>query len=122
MGPVLGFLLSADDLPTVYVSGDNASIDVVRRIAERLGPIELAVLFVGGASIPARFDGAYLTLSNAGAVEAARVLDARAIVPVHFDGWAHFSESGEGLRAAFAAAGLEDLLAFPAPGETVRVS
>jgi hypothetical protein len=41
---------------------------------------------------------------------------------VHLHGWAHFSESGEGLRAAFAAAGLGDLLAFPAPGETVRVS
>jgi L-ascorbate metabolism protein UlaG (beta-lactamase superfamily) len=121
MGPVLGFVLSADDLPTVYVSGDNASVDVVRRIVERVGPIELAVLFVGGASIPARFDGAYLTLSNAGAVEAARVLDARAIVPVHFDGWAHFSESGEDLRAAFDAAALGDRLKLLAPGETVSV-
>jgi L-ascorbate metabolism protein UlaG (beta-lactamase superfamily) len=121
MGPVLGFVLSADDLPTVYVSGDNASVDVVRRIVERVGPIELAVLFVGGASIPARFDGAYLTLSNAGAVEAARVLDARAIVPVHFDGWAHFSERGEDLRAAFDAAGLGDRLRMIQPGETVKV-
>jgi L-ascorbate metabolism protein UlaG (beta-lactamase superfamily) len=121
MGPVLGFVLTADDLPTVYVSGDNASIDVVRRIVERFGPIELAVLFVGGASIPARFDGAYLTLSNAGAVEAARVLDARAVVPVHFDGWAHFSESGEDLRAAFAAAGLGDRLKLLEPGGSVTV-
>jgi L-ascorbate metabolism protein UlaG (beta-lactamase superfamily) len=120
MGPVLGFVLSADDLPTVYVSGDNASVDVVRGIAERFS-IELAVLFVGGASIPARFDGAFLTLSNAGAVEAARVLGARAIVPVHFDGWAHFSESGEDLRAAFDAAGLGDRLKLLEPGETVNV-
>jgi L-ascorbate metabolism protein UlaG (beta-lactamase superfamily) len=121
MGPVLGFVLGADDLTTVYVSGDNASVDVVRRIAERFAPIDVAVLFVGGASIPARFDGAFLTLSNAGAVEAARVLDARAIVPVHFDGWAHFSESGEDLRAAFDAAGLGDRLRMLAPGETVNV-
>jgi L-ascorbate metabolism protein UlaG (beta-lactamase superfamily) len=28
-GPVTGFLLHGDDLPTVYVSGDNASLDVV---------------------------------------------------------------------------------------------
>ena len=121
MGPVIGFVLTADDLPAVYVSGDNASVDVVRRIADRVGPIDLAVLFVGGASIPARFDGAYLTMSNAGAVEAAGVLGARAIVPVHFDGWAHFSESGDDLRAAFDAAGLADRLKLLAPGEAVSV-
>ena len=118
-GPVIGFVLEADDVPTLYVSGDNASVDVVRTIADRAGPIELAVLFVGGASIPARFDGAFLTLSNDRAVEAARILGARAIVPVHFDGWAHFSESGEGLRAAFDAAGLSDRLVMAEPGETV---
>jgi L-ascorbate metabolism protein UlaG (beta-lactamase superfamily) len=30
-GPVIGFVLRSDGLPTVYVSGDNASVDVVRR-------------------------------------------------------------------------------------------
>jgi L-ascorbate metabolism protein UlaG (beta-lactamase superfamily) len=57
-GPVIGFVLQASDAPTLYVSGDNASVDVVRSIAERLGPIELAVLFAGGVSLPQRFDGA----------------------------------------------------------------
>ena len=52
-GPVIGFVLAADDAPTLYVSGDNASVDVVRAIAERSGPIELAVLFCGGVSLPA---------------------------------------------------------------------
>jgi L-ascorbate metabolism protein UlaG (beta-lactamase superfamily) len=121
MGPVIGFVLRADDLPTVYISGDNASIDVVRAVAERLGPIAIAVLFVGGASIPARFDGAYLTLSNHLAVEAAKVLGAAAIIPVHFEGWAHFSSSGEGLRTAFGAAGFAERLAFAEPGQTVSV-
>jgi L-ascorbate metabolism protein UlaG (beta-lactamase superfamily) len=122
MGPVIGFVLTADDLPTVYISGDNASLDVVRAVTERLGPIAIAVLFVGGASIPARFDGAYLTLSNDLAVEAAKVLGAAAIIPVHFEGWAHFSSSGEGLRSAFAAAGLAQRLAFVEPGQTVSIS
>lgn len=122
MGPVIGFVLAADDLPSVYVSGDNASLDVVRAVANRLGPIAIAVLFVGGASLPTRFDGAYLTLSNDLAVEAAKVIGADAIIPVHFDGWAHFSNSGEDLRSAFAAAGLAERLAFAEPGQTVSVS
>lgn len=122
MGPVIGFVLATDDLPTVYVSGDNASLDVVRAVADRLGPIAIAVLFAGGASIPTRFDGAYLTLSNDLAVEAAQVLGADAIIPVHLDGWAHFTNTGQGLRDAFAAAGLAQRLLFAEPGQTVSVS
>jgi L-ascorbate metabolism protein UlaG (beta-lactamase superfamily) len=120
-GPVIGFVLTGEDLPTLYVSGDNASVDVVRTIADRLGPIGLAVLFAGGVSVPHRFDGAYLTLSADRAVEAARVLGARAIVPLHFDGWAHFTQGADDLRTAFDAAGLGELLVVPEPGDTVQV-
>jgi L-ascorbate metabolism protein UlaG (beta-lactamase superfamily) len=87
-GPVIGFVLTGDGVPSLYISGDNASVDVVRRIADRVGPIELAILFVGGVSVPHRFDGAYLTLSAQRAVEATRALGARAVVPVHFHGGA----------------------------------
>jgi L-ascorbate metabolism protein UlaG (beta-lactamase superfamily) len=38
-GPVIGFVLGGEGLETVYVSGDNASRDVVREIAQRAGPI-----------------------------------------------------------------------------------
>jgi L-ascorbate metabolism protein UlaG (beta-lactamase superfamily) len=120
-GPVIGFVLKGDDVPTLYVSGDNASVDVVRTIADRMGPIELAVLFTGGVSVPHRFDGAYLTLSTDRAVEAARLLGARAIVPVHFEGWAHFTQGADDLRAAFEAAGLGDRLVIPEAGDTVQV-
>ena len=120
-GPVIGFVLSAPDVPTLYVSGDNASVDVVRTIADRVGPIELAVLFAGGVSIPHRFDGAYLTLSADRAVEAARALGSRAIVPVHFEGWAHFTQGADDLRTAFASAGLGDRLVVPEAGDTVQV-
>jgi L-ascorbate metabolism protein UlaG (beta-lactamase superfamily) len=120
-GPVIGFVLTADDLPKLYVSGDNASVDVVRTIVDRLGPMELAVLFAGGVSVPHRFDGAYLTLSVDRAVEAARVLQARRIVPVHFNGWAHFTQGADDLRAGFDAAGLGDRLTIAEPGDTVHV-
>jgi L-ascorbate metabolism protein UlaG (beta-lactamase superfamily) len=120
-GPVIGFVLSADGAPTLYVSGDNASVDVVRTIAERLGPIELAVLFAGGVSIPHRFDGAYLTLSAERAAQAAGVLGARAVVPVHFEGWAHFTHGEAELRAAFEAAGLAERLVVPEAGKTVSI-
>jgi L-ascorbate metabolism protein UlaG (beta-lactamase superfamily) len=122
-GPVIGFVLQGDGLPTVYVSGDNASVDVVRAIAERHSPIDSAVLFCGGAEVPVIWgDGAYLTLTPDAAVEAARLLGDAPIVPVHQEGWAHFSFGPEDLRRAFAEAGLEGRLRSLAPGEQVELT
>jgi L-ascorbate metabolism protein UlaG (beta-lactamase superfamily) len=121
MGPVLGFVLEGPGVPTVYVSGDNASLDVVHTIVDRLGTIDAAVLFAGAARIAARFDGAPLTLTSAAAAEATRILEARVVVPVHFEGWAHFSEGADTLRDAFASAGLSDRLKLAEPGQTVAL-
>ena len=119
-GEVTGFVLSGDDLTTVYVSGDNASLDVVRAIAERLGGVDIAVLFAGGAQV-SYLPGTYITLCSSAAAEAARILGARHVVPVHFEGWAHFTQGGDSLRDAFEAAGLGDRLSLLKPGETVRL-
>ncbi|MFC8718579.1 MBL fold metallo-hydrolase [Kitasatospora sp. NPDC057198] len=108
-GEVIGFVLTGEGLPVVYVSGDNASLDVVQRIADRVGPVDTAVLFAGGART-GLFDNALLTLDSARAAEATRILGARRVVPVHYDSWAHFTEGREPLLAAFAAAGLADVL------------
>ncbi|MEA9985606.1 MBL fold metallo-hydrolase [Subtercola sp. RTI3] len=109
VGEVTGFLLAGDALPTVYISGDNASLDLVREIAHRAGPIDTAVLFAGAVRRPV-LDGALLTLDAADAAEAAQILDARRIVLAHVDGWAHFTEGTAATIAAFTAAGLTDRL------------
>src|SRR5437867_3127231 len=88
-GPVIGFVLRSADLPTIYVSGDNASVDVVRAIVAEHGPIATAVLFVGGAQVPAAWGDAYLTLTDETAVEAAVVLGEASIVPTDQDAAAH---------------------------------
>jgi hypothetical protein len=59
--------------PTVYVSGDNASLDVVRAVAARFPDIAVALLF-GGAARTALLGDANLTLDAAGLVAAARIL------------------------------------------------
>jgi L-ascorbate metabolism protein UlaG (beta-lactamase superfamily) len=103
------------------VSGDNASLDVVRAIAERAGRIDVAVLFAGAVQVAHRFDGAYLTLTSERAAEAAKILGARAIVPVHFEGWTHFTRGAQALRGAFAGNQLTDRLALAEPGAAVSV-
>jgi L-ascorbate metabolism protein UlaG (beta-lactamase superfamily) len=118
MGPVIGFILSGSESQTVYVSGDNASLDVVREIAERVGGVDVAVLFVGAVQVPHRFDSAYLTLSSDFAAEAAKILGAKAVFPVHFEGWRHFTQGEEELRASFAGCAIGDRLVLPGRGET----
>ncbi|MBT2365848.1 MBL fold metallo-hydrolase [Streptomyces sp. ISL-10] len=105
-GQVVGFVLTGDGLPTVYVSGDNASLDLVGQIAERFGPVDTALLFAGAPRFPVLFDGECLVLDSAQAAEAARILGARRVVPVHYDSWTHFTEGRNDLEAAFTTAGL----------------
>ncbi|MEV8569784.1 MBL fold metallo-hydrolase [Streptomyces sp. NPDC051322] len=118
VGEVTGFVLSGDDAPTVYVSGDNASLEVVRAIAQRFGPFDVALLFAGGARTPLVGD-AYLTLPSDRAAEAAALLGARQVVPLHFEHWGHFTQGADTLTEAFAKAGLADRLRLPKPGERI---
>lgn len=136
VGEVTGFVLSGQGLPTVYVSGDNASLRLVAEIAERVGSVgragradgvgsvgrvgradgvDLAILFAGGASTPL-VPGAYLTLTSVQAAEAAVLLRARQVIVVHTDSWRHFTESADDVRKAFADAGLADRLVGCEPG------
>ncbi|MGW7068830.1 MBL fold metallo-hydrolase [Streptomyces sp. NPDC054855] len=109
-GQVVGFVLTGEGLPTVYVSGDNASLDAVRDIAERFAPVDTALLFAGAPRFPMVFDGNPIVLDSAQAAEATQILGARHVVPVHHDSWAHFTEGRDELKAAFAAANLTDRL------------
>ncbi|MET7398716.1 MBL fold metallo-hydrolase [Dactylosporangium sp. NPDC005572] len=105
-GPVTGFVLAGAGLPTVYVSGDNASLDVVRQVAARFPAVDVAVLH-GGRARTALLGDANLTLDAAGLVEAAGLLGATTVVPVHVEGWAHFTETPADVEAAFAGTSFE---------------
>jgi L-ascorbate metabolism protein UlaG (beta-lactamase superfamily) len=103
---VVGFVLSGVGLPTVYVSGDNASIRAVAEVAQRIPPIEAVVLHAGAARVQGKFRERALSLDSVRAAAAAAILDAAVIVPAHYDGWAHFSEGRDDLVRAFDDAGL----------------
>ena len=120
-GTVAGFVLEAEGEPTVYVSGDNASVDRMREISERFPHIDVAVLFAGAANV-GRFGDSDLTLNARTALEAAEVLDGAVIVPVHTEGWFHFSETRDRLAGMFAHAGQDHRLRMLTPGERVAIA
>jgi len=116
IGEVTGFVLESPGEPTVYVSGDNASLALVEQIAGRFPEIDVAVLFAGAARV-SRID-ADLTLSSEDAAAAAALLGASTVLGVHTEDWKHFSHSRAQFEAAFEGTGL--LLDTPR-GDTVVV-
>jgi hypothetical protein len=55
-------------------------------------------------------------MTAADALQATHAFSRAPIVPVHFEGWTHFSESRQDIDRAFTAAGLESRLRWLDPG------
>ncbi|MGD0436332.1 MAG: MBL fold metallo-hydrolase [Bryobacteraceae bacterium] len=121
-GPVTGFLLQLVDAPdsAVYVSGDTVWYDSVNQIRQR-ARVDRAVLFMGAVRVP-EVGPAHLTMSAADGIQFARAFPDAAIIPLHFEGWRHFSESRPQIAAAFAEAGLENRLHWIELGRAIDLA
>ncbi|WP_394940382.1 MBL fold metallo-hydrolase [Psychromicrobium sp. YIM B11713] len=115
-GEVSGFVLEAQGWPTIYVSGDNASLELAAEISRRFPDTGLVIVFAGAART-ALFDGAPLTLGSAEVVRLAEIFPAASVVPVHTEGWQHFTEGPEKVRSSMSEAGLESRLILLQPGQ-----
>jgi len=120
-GPVVGFAIAFADAPrrAVYVSGDTVWYAGVADVAQRFD-VRVAFLFMGAARV-VEVGPAHLTMTAAEGVEAARAFSNATVIPVHFEGWKHFSEAQSEIVRSFSAAGLERRLCWPAPGKKTRV-
>jgi L-ascorbate metabolism protein UlaG (beta-lactamase superfamily) len=113
-GPVTGFALRRAGSPqaeTLYFSGDTVWFDGVAEVA-RWFHVTTAVLNMGAARVEAA-GPAPLTMTAQDGIELARAMPDATIVPLHFEDWAHFSESRKIIESAFQAAGLQERLRWP---------
>ncbi|HEX6519910.1 MAG TPA: hypothetical protein VF070_07820 [Streptosporangiaceae bacterium] len=94
---VIGFVLSAPDLPVIYISGDNASMRTITEIARRTPAIDAVVLHAGAARVQGKFQDRPLTMDSIRAAGAAAVLGAAVVIRAHYEGWAHFSDGRDDL-------------------------
>ena len=120
-GPVVGFVLGFADAPDakVYVSGDTVWFEGVCEVAARFS-VRVALINAGAARLTAAGDSP-LTFTASEAVSIARAMPRAVIVPLHFEGWEHFTESRADIDRAFRSAGLADRLCWPAPGVATAV-
>jgi L-ascorbate metabolism protein UlaG (beta-lactamase superfamily) len=107
---VTGFVLRGHGLPTIYVSGDNASIAPVIEIARRIGDIQIGVLHLGAARLASKNFGRPLTLTADRATDVAQLLGLSLVLPVHCEGWSLFSQGPDDVRKSFEDAGIRHLL------------
>jgi hypothetical protein len=107
-GPVTGFALRRAGDPqadTLFISGDTVWYEGVAEVARWLH-VTTAVLNMGAARAEAA-GPAPLTMTADDGIQLAGDMPDATIVPLHFEGWAHFSESRKQIEETFQAAGLQ---------------
>lgn len=121
-GPVIGFVLALAESPksAIYISGDTVLYEDVTEVGQRFS-VKIAILFMGAARVAAA-GPAHLTFTASEGVEAARTFADAVIIPLHYEGWEHFSESRKEIQDAFAAAGMEPRLRWMEPGRATDVT
>jgi L-ascorbate metabolism protein UlaG (beta-lactamase superfamily) len=123
-GDVIGFVLTfGDGTPAIYITGDTVWYDGVAEVARRFRP-GAVLLFAGSARTRGPFN---LTMNTNDAIETAHAFPDATIVPVHCDGWAHFTQDANDLAQSFKALGFASRLqvlerGVPTPIKTVHAA
>ena len=96
---MIGFLIGLDRPgDAIYVTGDTVWYDGVAEVAERYRP-RLVIMFTGSAKTRGAI---HLTMDSNDAIATAHAFPEAALVAIHNEGWAHFTESEDDLARAFA--------------------
>lgn len=110
-GDVTGFIVSANEMQ-VYITGDTVFYEGVKEVAARFKP-QYVFIFAGAAKPRGPFN---VTMGTNDAIDTAFAFPGAIIIPVHFEGWSHYTETGEMLRQSFEALGIADRLKILEPG------
>ncbi|TDO52699.1 L-ascorbate metabolism protein UlaG (beta-lactamase superfamily) [Kribbella sp. VKM Ac-2527] len=103
-GDVVGFALrwEGQEHGILWISGDTVLYDGLRQVGDRFD-VGTVLLHLGavqfGITGPLRY-----TMSGPDGVELCRQLRPRTVLPVHYEGWSHFTQGRDTIEQAFAAA------------------
>ncbi len=117
--PVMGSLLEWNDLKgalrfRLYISGDTLVHDDLQEIPRRFPDIDLALLHLGGT----RLFGVLLTMDAKQGIQALRIIQPRAVIPIHYNDYPVFRSPVEDFLQAVQSAGLKTQVHFLRHGDT----
>lgn len=110
-GDVTGFIVTIAGLQ-IYITGDTVFYDGIKEVAEKFKP-QYVFIFAGAAKPRGPFN---VTMGTNDAIDTAFAFPEATIIPVHFEGWSHYTETGEMLQQSFNALGIGEQLRILEPG------
>jgi L-ascorbate metabolism protein UlaG (beta-lactamase superfamily) len=119
--PVMGSLLEFGDSTgdvalRVYLTGDTLMFDGVHEIARRCPDVHLAVVHLGGTTLPG---GLVVTMDGSQGADLLEAVRPRQAVPVHFDDYTVMRSPLSDFTDEVARRGLSDLVRVVGRGESV---
>lgn len=108
VGETNGFLLewTGQQHGALYISGDTVWFNGLREISQRF-KVGMAILHIGGAHFPI-LGPLRFTLNAQEAVNVIHTLNPQTVIPIHYEGWKHFQETGADARQVFEASDVKD--------------
>ena len=92
VGDVIGFALrwEGQEHGVLWITGDTVLYDGLRAAAQRL-EVDTALMHLGCAGFAVTGPLRY-TMTAAEAIELCRLVRPRTVIPIHYEGWAHFKQ------------------------------
>jgi L-ascorbate metabolism protein UlaG (beta-lactamase superfamily) len=103
----------------LYITGDTIHYRGIEEIAERF-TVSVGIFHLGRAGFPITGPIRF-TMDAKDGVKAAKVLNPRTIIPIHYEGWKHFREGRNVIEKEFTTAGLASKLHWLNIGEVTDV-
>jgi L-ascorbate metabolism protein UlaG (beta-lactamase superfamily) len=113
-GEVIGFHLSiqGETAQSIYITGDTVYYYEIEKLASSISP-SYVFIFAGAARPRGPFN---LTMGTNDALDTAAAFKGAKIIPIHSEGWSHYTESNENLQEAFDILGIGNRLLLLEPG------
>jgi len=120
-GETIGFLLEwqSQQNGALYITGDTIYYRGIAEVAQRFS-VALGIFHLGRAHFPITGPIRF-TMDVQDGIRAARILNPPCIIPIHYEGWKHFSQGRAAIQAGFAQAGLQDRLRWLQMGEPTEI-
>ena len=117
VGEVIGFGLRWDgqENGALWISGDSVLYDGLREVAERID-VGTAIVHLGGVTFPWLSGPLHYTMTAQQAVQLCELLDPRVVLPIHYEGWAHFRQGQAAAQRVFDASTIADRVRWLAAG------
>jgi L-ascorbate metabolism protein UlaG (beta-lactamase superfamily) len=107
-GDVIGFhlLVSGSRNFELYITGDTVYYNEIEHLAKSIKP-QYVFIFAGAARPRGPFN---LTMSTNDAIDTAHVFPNATLIPLHSEGWTHYTEGNASLTEAFDILGIKNRL------------